>query len=457
MKRLAAALPGADPWKVFLRLSSGKPMAVFLDGWDGEWSFAAWDALSQDQGVVPRASGERGRFRPFPLAARLETLLHSLDPDDTAIDRFEVAHGFRFPFRGGVLAALGYGCRNAFEHLPDRHAPELPDWHAGLYASLLAHRTSDGALFYLGPEDGLPQVLAAAASGNGGNGHAKAAPPVRSSPGGPLECAVSAARYAAMVLRAKEYIAAGDIFQANLARNWSAPFTGDGPSLYGAIRRINPSPFAAFYRAPGFELLSNSPELLLLSDGNRIETRPIAGTAPRRGEQAFDEESRLALERSAKNRAEHLMLLDLARNDLGRVCRPGSVHVPEPFRVEGYSHVWHLVSVVRGELAAGRSALDALAALFPCGTITGAPKIRAMEIIEELEDGPRGFYTGSLGYVGFDGASAWNVLIRTLTLAGGRISLHTGAGIVADSVPAAEAEETEHKAGAWLKALTEEA
>ncbi len=257
------------------------------------------------------------------------------------------------------------------------------------------------------------------------------------------------------VRRAKEYIAAGDIYQCNLSRPWRLRLSkGTHPGLvYPALRRANPAPFAASVRFGGMSVLSSSPERLLEVKGRAISTRPIAGTRPRTGDPDQDARDTAELIAHPKERAEHIMLIDLERNDVGRVCEAGSVHVDEYMVTESYAHVHHIVSNVRGTLRSNASAVDALRALFPGGTITGCPKIRCMQIIAELEGEGRGAYTGSLGWLGTDGDADFNILIRTLTLRGDQIELRAGAGIVADSVPERELEETRAKALGMLRAF----
>jgi anthranilate/para-aminobenzoate synthase component I len=266
----------------------------------------------------------------------------------------------------------------------------------------------------------------------------------------------SEASYQLMVRRAKGFVAAGDIYQCNLSQNFSASWTGDPWSLYKDLAKINPSPYAALTRSDTRWIISGSPELLLRLEAGRVETRPIAGTYPRRVPLSNDRWLSQALLRDAKERAEHIMLVDLERNDLGRVCLPASVRVAEALTQELYSHVIHLVSDVRGAMIPGKSWLDLLRACFPGGTITGCPKIRAMEIIQKLEPHQRGPYTGSLGWIGFHGDLTFNILIRTLFLDQGRLSFPVGAGIVADSDPWREYQETLHKAQAMLEALQTE-
>jgi anthranilate/para-aminobenzoate synthase component I len=263
----------------------------------------------------------------------------------------------------------------------------------------------------------------------------------------------SSAAYQLMVRRAKGFIAAGDIYQCNLSQNFSASWSGDPWTLYRDLAQINPSPYAALWRSGTRWMVSASPELLLRLEAGRVETRPIAGTYPRRVELSNDRWLKQALVRDAKERAEHIMLVDLERNDLGRVCLPSTVHVSEALTQELYSHVIHLVSDVRGTLTPGRSWRDLLQAGFPGGTITGCPKIRAMEIIHKLEPHKRGPYTGSLGWISFTGDATMNILIRTLFLDKNRLCFPVGAGIVADSDPQREYQETLHKAEAILEAL----
>jgi anthranilate/para-aminobenzoate synthase component I len=252
--------------------------------------------------------------------------------------------------------------------------------------------------------------------------------------------------YRQQVRRLQEHIAAGDIYQANLSQRFELPWPRTGLDLYERLRTISPTPFAGYLRIGDIEIVSASPERLLAVCDDRISTRPIAGTRPRSLDPAADEALAAELLLSEKERAEHLMLVDLERNDLGRVAAVGSVHVDELMSVEAYAHVRHIVSNVTARLAPGRDALDALRALFPGGTITGVPKRRCMEILDEIEGAPRGFYTGSLFYLTRSGRLDANILIRSAVVTPGRAVFNTGAGIVADSDPDREYEETLHKA-----------
>ena len=265
------------------------------------------------------------------------------------------------------------------------------------------------------------------------------------------------ARYRAGVRQVLEYLRAGDVFQANLSRAWRfhAPQADAGLRIFRRLEQHNPAPFAAWYRLPEGEIISSSPERLVDHRGGHVSTRPIAGTRRRDANRVRDAALMSELRAHPKERAEHVMLIDLERNDLGRVCQPGSVRVDELMVLESFAHVHHLVSNVCGELRPGRSVFDLLAAVFPGGTITGCPKVRCMEILAELEQTGRGPYTGSVGYLSLDGRMDSNILIRTVFLANdGQGEFRTGAGIVADSEPERECTETEEKARGLLMALT---
>lgn len=255
------------------------------------------------------------------------------------------------------------------------------------------------------------------------------------------------------VRRGREHIVAGDICQVVLSQRFSARTNLPPVAIYEALKECNPSPYLFLLELPGFRLIGSSPEVLVRVRGNRVVTRPLAGT--RRRGRTDDEDLALSRELLAdeKERAEHLMLVDLARNDLGRVCSTGSVQVTELMGVESYSHVMHIVSQVEGNRRPGLSSLEVLQAAFPAGTVSGAPKIRAMEIIEELEGNPRGPYAGAVGYIGFDGSLDTCITIRTLVQEGENVHVQAGAGIVYDSVPEREYEETQNKARALFKAL----
>ncbi len=265
------------------------------------------------------------------------------------------------------------------------------------------------------------------------------------------------AEHRRLTLAVQEHIGRGDVYQANLSQRFELPCPRGGLALWRALRRVSPAPFSGYFRHGGLELASASPERLLLVEGREASTRPIAGTRPRSANAERDRELAAELLLSEKERAEHLMLVDLARNDLGQVARTGSVHVDELMVVEDYAQVRHIVSNVRAALADGRDAFDALFALFPGGTITGVPKRRCMQILDALEPVPRGFYTGALFYATPEGPGALrldaNILIRSAVVEGGVARFSTGSGIVADSDPDFEYEETLHKAEGMRLAL----
>jgi anthranilate synthase component I len=255
------------------------------------------------------------------------------------------------------------------------------------------------------------------------------------------------------VRTAKEHIAAGDIYQVVLSQRFEAEVAADPFTVYRALRHVNPSPYMYFIRMGGVSVVGSSPEMLVRVEGSRVETHPIAGTRPRG--RTDEEDMRLAeeLKRNEKERAEHVMLVDLGRNDVGRVCQYGSVRVPQFMGLERFSHVMHLTSIVEGKLADDRDRLDALVSCFPAGTVSGAPKVRAMQIIRDLEPSGRGLYAGAVGYLDFAGNLDFCIAIRTVIMSKGRAFVQAGAGIVMDSNPTAEYEETKDKARALVRAL----
>ena len=413
---------------------------MFFDLWDGRWSIVAVDPVESRSWRFPPGVGARSEFRRHPVHSELGLG----GSPRSSLSGWPGELGVPPPFRGGWAGTLGYGTRLAWEHLPDRLGASWDGPHARLarYPAVAAHHRETGTLWAFGDLERTRNWDRRLAT-------SVAVPSVQalSAP----ETGLSDAAYSKMVEEVRSAIGAGEVFQCNVARRWECPFEGDPLAFYERVRAINPSPWGGVHLCEDWALLSNSPELLLRVRDRSLETRPIAGTHPR-GVDAQDQALRSRLESSPKERAEHLMLVDLARNDLGRVSSPGSVRVPRFMGLEGYSHVWHIVSTVQGDLADGRTAADALASLFPCGTITGAPRIRCMELIDALEPVPRGLYTGSLGWIAEDGDAEWNVLIRSATARDGVLGFHAGAGIVWDSDPLNEAAETRHKAAAWLAA-----
>jgi anthranilate synthase component 1 len=264
---------------------------------------------------------------------------------------------------------------------------------------------------------------------------------------------VSREQFEQMVRTAKEYIAAGDVYQVVLSQRFETKLGADPFTVYRALRHVNPSPYMYFIRMGDRSIVGSSPEMLVRVEGRRVETHPIAGTRPRGRNEEEDQRLAEELKRNEKERAEHVMLVDLGRNDIGRVAAYGTVKVPTYMTLERYSHVMHLVSIVEGKLADEHDRLDALVACFPAGTVSGAPKVRAMEIISELENRRRGVYAGAVGYLDFAGNLDFCITIRTVLIEHGRAYVQAGAGIVADSNPAAEYEETRDKARAVIRAL----
>jgi anthranilate synthase component 1 len=270
---------------------------------------------------------------------------------------------------------------------------------------------------------------------------------------GPLRSNFTQAKYEQAVLKAKEYIKAGDIFQVVPSQRFERTIKADPFEIYRALRLINPSPYMYFLRLGDATVVGASPEVMVRLEGDRIELRPIAGTRKRGASEDEDRALEQELLEDPKERAEHIMLVDLGRNDVGRVSSMGSVHVSELMVIERYSHVMHIVSNVRGKLAEGRNAYDVVRACFPAGTVSGAPKIRAMEIIDELEPTRRGPYAGAVGYFGFSGNMDTCITIRTLVVKDKVAYIQAGGGVVADSVPALEYQETVNKAKAMMRAV----
>jgi para-aminobenzoate synthetase component 1 len=477
---LSLPLPTGDVFELYRRIAlPGRP-SFLLESGKGSQAIARYSFLGSDPYLM--VTGKDGRCE---LRGRDRTTLHEQDPflALTALmreSRMPRPEGLP-PFFGGAVGYCGYDLARRFETLPSS-AVDVEAWPDLQFAfvDLLAavdHRTDTLHLIFTPPRDRLVGEPREKLYQEGCDRLAElearlTAPPAGGQPGyppgprfGPIDLRPDLPRgaYLDRVTECQEYIAAGDIYQANLSHRFSLTFgqtdtggwNGRASALYARLRRVNPAPFAALLDFGEIGLVSSSPERLVRLCGRRAETRPIAGTRPRGG--GLSEDRRLAedLLMNPKERAEHLMLVDLARNDLGRVCRYGTVRTEEFMVVERYSHVSHLVSNVAGELRDGLDGFDLLRAVFPGGTITGVPKIRCMQIIDSLEPVRRGPYTGSLGYLSWSGDLDLNIVIRTLALKGGRGFVQVGAGIVADSDPAREYEETLYKAEALIEALKE--
>ena len=362
----------------------------------------------------------------------------------------EVSH---LPFTGGYLGWLGYDLAWEIEKLPQCNPDPLPFptafWYEPEIFAVLDHEKQ--VLWLAGSDfNQLDQLETALASPIPEFSFSLPDPNDFSPP----TFLTNATDYQEMVRRAKDYIYAGDIFQTNLSLRFQAETQSSSWQIYQALQRINPSPFASYWRTPWGDLISCSPERLVQRQGNLCQTRPIAGTRPRGQSSIEDQQLAIALRNNTKEQAEHIMLVDLERNDLGRVCEWGSVKVNELLTIEHYSHVMHLVSNVQGILKANCNNVDLIRSVFPGGTITGCPKVRCLEIIEELEPFRRSLFYGSCGYLDQRGDLDLNILIRTLLYANGTVWGQVGAGIVADSDPQREWEESLSKGKAQVSAIS---
>jgi aminodeoxychorismate synthase component I len=389
---------------------------------------------------------------------------------DGLLARCEVLDEIDRPFPlGGCFGFWGYDLKNFTEPKLARRTGndlELPDCQVGFYDSLavLDHQTDRVWVVAtgLGPEGSRSETRAreqmqfwraALASAPAAPSAVHPRPAIPPAVADGVASNFSRAEFIAAVERAQDYIRSGHIYQVNLAQRLAAAWAFSGWELFQRLTAVSPSPFAAFFDGGGFQIASSSPELFLGMSGAHILTRPIKGTRPRGADPVRDDRLAAELQHSAKERAELVMITDLLRNDLGKICEFGSVRVPGLARLERFAQVQHLVSTVTGRLRRDVTHLAALAACFPGGSITGAPKFRAMEIIDELEPVARGPYTGCHGYLGFNRESQLSITIRTAVCLGGMAYFHAGAGIVADSLPAAEYEETLAKAAGFLAAL----
>jgi anthranilate synthase component 1 len=351
-----------------------------------------------------------------------------------------------FPYFGGAVGYLSYDLVRYWERLPGTGRGDVgfPDLEFGIFEDgvVFDHRRREAYYFTVGRDRG--EELEGLLASSGGRGRLRAEL---------VGCRPAREEFERLVLRAKRHILKGDIFQVVLSKRYELEFEGDLLAFYRALAAVNPSPYMYALKFGGRRIMGSSPEMLLRVSGRRLETFPIAGTRPRTGNEEEDERLREELMGDEKERAEHLMLVDLARNDCGKVARYGSVRVHRMFSVRRYSHVQHITTRVSAELREGLDAFDAVRALFPAGTVTGAPKLRAMEIIDRLEGMRRGPYAGAVGYFSFSGDADFAIAIRTLFAEGEKGFVQAGAGIVMDSQPRREWEETEAKLAALFRAL----
>jgi para-aminobenzoate synthetase component 1 len=406
------------------------------------------------------------RQRKITLVEHGEVTESEADPFETldsVVSRYRavppremVVRGEVPPFLCGAMGYFGYDLRTLIEKLPSSGDDDVgtPDMYFAFYDAALVEDIQGGRLFVLGIDPAGNDAGTAQANAHRLLDRLQAEPPA---PGafnaGELQSNFTHPDYIEAVKQVKEYILAGDIYQVNLSQRFSAPLEGDTYALFEKLSTANPEPASAYLNAGDFAVLSSSPERFLRIYGRMIETMPIKGTRPRGDTPARDGELRRELLTSPKDQAELSMIVDLERNDLGRSCEFGSVIVDEHMRLETHPTVFHLVSVVRGRLRKNVTPVQALRDAFPGGSITGAPKIRAMEIIDELEPHARGIYTGAIGCLGFDRYVDTNIVIRTMIARNGRVYFNVGGGIVADSEPEAEYVETLDKAKALMASL----
>ncbi|MEJ0012878.1 MAG: anthranilate synthase component I [Bauldia sp.] len=468
--RLVADLE--TPVSAMLKLSAGRKDCFLLESVEGGAVRGRYSIIGIEPDMIFRAFGDRAEINNDPKTSR-ETYEPMAEPALAAIRRVIGESRIRLPaslppMAAGVFGYLGY---DMVRQMEDLGAPN-PD-PLGLPDAILFRPTT--IVIFDAVKDEVTIVSAArpAKGIRADQAHARAidrlmavvdrldTPLDKSADAGPVDMDIAVQsntpreKYLGMVRRAKEYIAAGDIFQVVLSQRFEAPFDLPPFALYRALRRTNPSPFLYYLDFGEFALAGSSPEILVRARDGEITIRPIAGTRPRGETPEIDKALSVELLADPKERAEHLMLLDLGRNDVGRVAEIGTVKVTDQFFIERYSHVMHIVSNVIGKLAAPHDALDALVAGFPAGTVSGAPKVRAMQIIDELEVDKRGIYAGCVGYFTADGDMDTCIVLRTSIVKDGKMYVQSGAGVVADSVPEKEHDECVAKARALFRAAEE--
>jgi anthranilate synthase component 1 len=450
------------PVSAFLKVAEHSDYAFLFESVEGGEQVARYSFLGKDPFLIVRATGgdvrlERAGATEVSTRGFIETVREIM-----AAYRAPVVPGLP-RFTGGAVGYLGYDAAAWFEPVTlQPRSPVSDDAVFMLFDTVLAfdhvrHRILVIANALVTGHDDLEGLyeFACARVGFVERELERALSKRQPVAGAPIEITsnLTQDRFETMVRTAKEYIAAGDIYQVVLSQRFQADIAAEPFTVYRALRHVNPSPYMYFLRVGARSIVGSSPEMLVRAEGRKVQTHPIAGTRPRG--RTEDEDRTLAdeLAQNEKERAEHVMLVDLGRNDLGRVSEYGSVKVPTYMAIERYSHVMHLVSVVTGLLDATHDRLDALVACFPAGTVSGAPKVRAMEIIAELEPDRRGVYAGAVGYLDCAGNLDFCITIRTVVIEHGRAYVQAGAGIVADSDPAAEYQETRDKARAVVRAL----
>ena len=462
VKELVADL--LTPVSAFLKVAEHSDYAFLLESVEGGEHVGRYSFLGKDPFLILR--GRNGQ-------TQMERAGVTTDGDKPFIETLrELMNSFQSPFvpglprfTGGAVGYLGYDTSAWFEPTAARRdgtSPTREDAGFMVFDTVLAfdhvqHRILLIANARISPDEDLRSLYQFACAKieflERELERALSLKRPQNSDSLTLTPNMSQEAYEAIVKKAKDYIAAGDIYQVVLSRRFEAELSVDAFTVYRALRHVNPSPYMFFIRMGEQSIVGASPEMLVRVEGRHAVTHPIAGTRPRG--KTDEEDRRLAeeLKRNEKERAEHIMLVDLGRNDIGRVCDYGTVRVPTFMTLERYSHVMHMVSVVEGQLAEGCDRLDALVSCFPAGTVSGAPKVRAMQIINELEPTRRGLYAGAVGYLDFAGNLDFCIAIRSILLEGGKAYIQSGGGIVADSNPTAEFEETRDKARAMIRAL----
>lgn len=438
-----------SPWEVFQNIRRQSNVCFFLDSIKPGSNDQRYSILGSHPALTLKLSlpgplvMTSDSSKTIPKKYLFHTLRHFLK---------QYAHAGVHPFfTGGWVGFWGYETAALFDHVQfskKKSKTGYPDLFLGFYHDVIVFDHFKKCYFLCvtrpSKEEGLQRlkVFFSKAPEQAKNFRYKNFHPQ-----------TKASRFKTMVQKAKTFIQAGDVYQANLSQKFEFDWSGDSAALYESLRDVNPSPFSSFLKVNDLEILSASPERLVVKRGNHCETKPIAGTHPRRKTGKSIRQLEQMLRANPKERAEHIMLVDLERNDLGRVCDWKSIKVEELMKIEKYSHVIHLVSRISGNLKKEKDGWDLLAAVFPGGTITGCPKIRCMQVIDELEPSRRGIYTGSIGYAGFRGDMDWNIVIRSFVLNKHKGFVQAGAGIVYDSDPQREYEETLHKGQALIEAL----
>lgn len=436
---------------------------VFLEsGRGGHYSIAAWQPLATAQSI------EGGLLIEWRDGTREMLYGEPLDLLEQLVANYQLTYDAKLPvFQGGAIGFVSYDYARKIEELPELATDDLkvPDIYFYLFDCWAVHDVKTNEVTFMklancdvNLEERAHAWQVAAQEGLQLRKFEKTNAVEVVNDESELLVSFAGTAFEAAVRKIQRYIAQGDVFQVNLSVRQSKKLNATAMDVYEALRAFNPSPYMAYIEAPDFAVVSGSPELLVKRQGKELSTRPIAGTRPRGKSDEQDIALAQELIDNEKERAEHVMLVDLERNDLGRVSAYGTVEVDEFMVIERYSHVMHIVSNVRGEIAEGKTNADVVRAMFPGGTITGAPKIRTMEIIEELEPVRRGLYTGSIGWLGYTGDMELNIVIRTAFVKDGMAYIQAGAGIVIDSVPEREYQESLNKAKAmWqAKAMAEE-